>query len=150
MAIRDVFKVSRKTFFNPRAWLGYDSIKDQTRTISSFIKDAATVQQPEHKETFEQALQRLNLNEETIKVAARNYYYYALFFLALAILDFLYGFYLLFSEGSILGFILALAVCALLLAQAFRNHFWYFQIKSRRLGCTFQEWRDAIMGKTSW
>ena len=27
MAIRDALKVSRKTFFNPRAWLNYDEFK---------------------------------------------------------------------------------------------------------------------------
>jgi len=147
MAIKDVFKVSRKTFINPREWLGYDSLKGQTQTIRSFIKDAATVQKPERTETFQEALSRLDIKDEELKSTAKTYLTYAFIFLGLAIVDFSYGLYLLFHHGAFLGLVLSLAVCALLLAQAFRYHFWFFQIKSRRLGCTVQEWRDDLLGK---
>jgi len=33
MALKDVVKVSRKTFFNPRAWVGYDQVKTSTLTF---------------------------------------------------------------------------------------------------------------------
>lgn len=147
MAIRDVFKVSRKTFINPRAWLGVDSLKEQTRTIGTFVKDAVKIRKPEITETFDEALQRLDMKEADTKKTARIYLSYALVFLALAVLDFFYGLYLVFHHGTFLGLVLALAVCALLLAQAFRYHFWYFQIRSHRLGCTVQEWREFVLGK---
>lgn len=147
MAIKDVLKVSRKTFFNPRAWLGYDSLKEQTQTIQSFVKDAATIRKPEVTETFEEALKRLDLKKEDLKSTERTYLSYALLFLVLAVIDFLWGFYLLFHHGAFLGLVLALAVFALLLAQAFRYHFWVFQIRQQKLGCTFEEWRDSLLGK---
>ena len=147
MTIKDVFKVSRKTFFNPREWLGYDSLKEQTQTIQSFVKEAATVRKPERTETFDEALQRLDMKEEELPGIATKYLCYALFFLGLAIVDFIYGIYLLFHHGAFLGMVLAFAVCALLLAQAFRYHFWFFQIQNRKLGCTFEEWRDSILRK---
>lgn len=143
MAVKDVFKVSRKTFFNPRAWLGYDALKDQTRTIWTIAKDAAAVPQPEHVETFEEAMVRLNIKEEDLKGIARDYFFYALFFLGLAVADFIYGLYLLFHHHAFLGLVLALAVCAFILVQAFRYHFWHFQIKNRKLGCTFEEWKSG-------
>lgn len=141
MGIKDVLKVSRKTFFNPRAWLGYDYLRDQTRYIWSSLKEVSTPRQAEYTETFEEAMQRLKLNEKQIKARAKLYFYYVLFFLILSVSDFLYGFYLLFHHGAFLGLVLAFAVCALLLAQAFKYHFWYFQIKHRKLGCTLKEWR---------
>ncbi len=145
MAIRDAFKVSFKTFFNPRAWLGYDSLKEQTRTIKTILKTATTVQKPETAESFDEAMQRLDMTENDVRVTSRIYLCYTFIFLVLAVLDFIYGCYLLFHHGTFLGMVLALAVCALLLAQAFRYHFWYFQIKSRRLGCTIQEWRQSLL-----
>ena len=147
MAIRDIFKVSRKTFFNPREWLGYDSLKNQTQTIRSFVKNAATVRKPERTETFDEALQRLDLKEADLRVTAKKYLRYAFLFLSLAILDFIYGLYLIFHHGAFLGLVLALAICILLLAQAFRYHFWFFQIQNRKLGCTFDEWRESLLSK---
>jgi intracellular multiplication protein IcmV len=144
MAIRDALKVSRKTFFNPRAWLGYDALKDQTETITSFIKGATTVQRPDITETYDEAMQRLDLTEADVRTTARLYLIYAISFLVLAVCDFFYGLYLLFHHGAFLGLVLSLAVFALLIAQAFRYHFWYFQIQSRKLGCTIDEWRDYL------
>ena len=144
MAIKDVLKVSRKTFFNPKAWLGFDSLKDQTNLIKSFVKDATAVQKPAITETYKEAMKRLDLKEEDVRITGKLYLSYAIFFLVLAICDFFYGLYLLFHHGAFLGLVLSLAVCALLLVQAFRYHFWYFQIKSRRLGCTIEEWRAYL------
>ena len=53
-----------------------------------------------------------------------------------------FSLYLLFS-GFLLSCLLAIAVSILSLSQAFRYHFWYFQIKHRKLGCTFEEWREG-------
>lgn len=142
MAVKDVFKVSRKTFFNPKAWIGYDLLKDQTRTIWSFVKTAtATAAPPENPETFEEAMQRLELSEADVQSTANRYLTYACCFIALTAVNFMYAVYLLFHHKAFLGLVLGLAVCALLLAQAFRYHFWYFQIKNRKLGCTIEEWR---------
>lgn len=147
MAIKDVFKVSRKTFFNPRAWLGYDSLKDQTQTIGSFIKGAAQIQRPETTETYEEALKRLDLKEEDVATTGKIYLTYAIIFSILAVIDLVYGLYLLFHHGTFLGLVLSLGVFALLVAQVFRYHFWYFQIQSRRLGCTVEEWREYVRSK---
>jgi intracellular multiplication protein IcmV len=144
MAVKDALKVSRKTFFNPRAWLGYDSLKDQTRTIWTFVRAATTTATPpENPETFEEAMERLNLTEDSLQTVASRYLAYAAFFVALTGVNLIYAIYLLFHHKAFLGLILGLAVCALLLAQAFRYHFWYFQIANRKLGCTLEEWRTG-------
>jgi intracellular multiplication protein IcmV len=49
--------------------------------------------------------------------------------------------YFVAAHYSLAGFFLLLTVTALLFANAFRFHFWAFQISQRKLGCTLAEWR---------
>ena len=141
MGVKDIFKVSRKTFFNPREWIGFDLLKDQSKTIWSFFRSVTVPMQPERTESFKEAMARLNVSEQDLEPLAKRFFLYALFFLGLTILNAIYGFYLLLHHHAFLGLVLAIAVCGLLLAQAFKYHFWYFQIKNRKLGCTIGEWR---------
>lgn len=145
MALKDIVKVNRKTFFNPSAWLGYDFLKAQTLYLYGFMKNVIVRPDitPEREESFDEAVKRLNLTEQSINETKQSYFVYAMGFLVLALMTFLFGFYLLFAQGTWAGWILSLAVTALLLSQAFRFHFWYFQIKYRKLGCTFEEWKQG-------
>ncbi|RDI41686.1 type IVB secretion system protein IcmV [Aquicella lusitana] len=141
MAIWRIFKVSRKTFVDPGSWVGSDSIKEQNQTIWSILKDIfVSPEAPVKKETFEEAAKRLELTEEDIKQARANYYFYAILFAVLGAATALFSLYLLFFHLSFYGLLLAAAASGLFFAQAFRFHFWYFQIKHRKLGCTFDEW----------
>src|SRR3982751_744496 len=75
-------KVSRKTFFNPRAWLGYDLLKEQTQTIVSLAKRIFIFEKPAeiHDESFTQALKRLKLTESAVQRLSKSYFEYAIFF----------------------------------------------------------------------
>jgi intracellular multiplication protein IcmV len=42
--------------------------------------------------------------------------------------------------------VMCLMVSLVAFANAFRAHFWYFQTKQRKLGCTIQEWLNAGVG----
>lgn len=142
MAIKDIFTINRRTFFDPRAWLNYDELKRQTLYLYDLIKPIfAKPTPPEITETFEEAVKRQELTEEDVLEAKKIYFFYALLFFILGIFSFLFGFYLLIVHYSIAGWFLSFAITGLFLAQAFRFHFWYFQIKFRKLGCTFAEWR---------
>lgn len=141
MAIKDVFKVSRKTFFNPRSWLGYDQLKSNTQLVWSVIKDLITPAKADITETFEEAMHRLNVTEADLNNKAQVFFSYAILFVLFAAISLLFGCYYLFHHKALLGCLLSLAVTALFLSQAFRYHFWYFQIKHRKLGCSFEEWR---------
>jgi intracellular multiplication protein IcmV len=143
MPVKDVFKVSRKTFFNPRAWLGYDELKNQTKTIWDTLRALFTSSKPQRQETFEQAMQRLQLSEKDIKEKQATYLNYAIAFIILAVCSFLSSFYYLIHHHTFSGMILGFAVTTLFATQAFRFHFWYFQIKHRKLGCTYKEWRQG-------
>lgn len=147
MAVKDVLKVSRKTFFNPSGWIGYDFIRFQHRYIWDTIKGLFTVQKPEREETFEQAMQRLKLTESDVTFLMGRYRTFALLFVICSLLSFLNAFFILFYYGKIMGWLLGMAVTGLFASQAFRYDFWSFQLRSRRLGVTFKEWQESILGK---
>lgn len=140
MAVKDVFKVSRKTFFNPRAWLGFDLLVSQFQTTWALVRGLFTVDAPARTETFEEAMKRLNVDEAAVQESSKNYLFYSVAFFLLGAAAFIYAFYLLILYTTFTGWLLGLAVSALFLAQAFRFNFWHFQIKYRKLGCTFAEW----------
>jgi intracellular multiplication protein IcmV len=146
MAIRDVVKVSRKTFFNPRAWVGADELKYQFSTIVSILKDLFSTPLPAREETFEQALVRLNIAEEDLDNLKKRYWHFCLFFVLCFFIAFAYAFFLLFAHHSLIAFLLALAVSLFFVGQAFRFHFWQYQLQVRRLGVTFAEWKNAMLG----
>lgn len=148
MAVKDIFKITRKTFFNPLGWLGYSELKNYNRIIWSNLKELATPAKPGRTESFEEAMQRLNVTETDIQKTSENYLFYAIIFVGIAALAFAVGFILLIRYHTFSGFILAIACTAILLAFAFRFHFWHFQIKQRKLGCTFDEWwKGAVTSK---
>lgn len=141
MAIWQIFKVNRKTFFNPKAWLDVDQFKESNRTIVDSVRGLFTTETPERTETFEEAMVRLGLSEHDIDDARQNYQAFTWFFVALGVCVIIFGFYLLFFHHTISGFCLAMSAAALFFGQAYRYSFWHFQIKNKKLGCTFEEWR---------
>jgi intracellular multiplication protein IcmV len=143
MALKDVVKLNRKTFVNPRGWLGYDLLKTQTLMLWDILKNAFTPAKPTRSETFEQAMQRLKLTEADVQESKESYFSYAIGFVILACVSLAASFYYLIQHGTFAGFLLGIATTGLFLAQAFRFHFWYFQIKHKKLGCTFDEWRKG-------
>ena len=144
MAVKDIFKISRKTFVDPKAWLGYDVLKDNTKTFWAFFKAVFFPETPkaERKETFEEAVARLELTEENIQNIDKNYVLFAFIFGVAGLGLFIFALFLLF-DAAFLGCLLALSGAAILLSKAFKFHFWHFQIKHRKLGCTFDEWRSG-------
>jgi len=146
MAIRDIFKISRKTFFNPTAWIGYEYLKTEHNTIKSTVKNLFVIDKPTRKETFAAAIKRLDLTEERVQQIATTYRIYAILFAVIGFVVFFYAFYLLFRYSSIPSWFLGLAASALFFSQAFRYDFWAFQMRRRKLGVTFKEWKQHILG----
>lgn len=143
MSALDPLKITRKTFFNPSAWLGYEQLKLHTSSLFGTLKAIFTVPTPTRQETFEEAMERQGLTEEDLADQEKTYYTYAMLFVLIGALVFIYGFYLL-ARSSLGGWMLAMACTSLFYAQAFKYHFYYFQIKQRKLGCTFAEWKHWL------
>lgn len=147
MAFWQIFKISRKTFFDPKSWLGYNSLAENSRSLWGTLRFLFISPAAGPAETFEEAKERLGLSDKAIRQIAQTYRYYAYGFALLGFLVFIFSFYLLFYHGTLQGWLLALAASALFFSQAFRYHFWFFQIKQHKLGYTVREWWNAIKRK---
>lgn len=139
--IKNALKVNRKTFLDPRSWLGVDYLANQTELLVNLLKAGFSPPGQGTSETFQEAIQRYHLTEEDIKKLKFNYFIYSIVFLIFAGLTVVFSFYLLISYSTFAGFVLGLATSALLVTMAFWYHFWYFQIEHRKLGCSFSEWK---------
>ncbi|KTC87411.1 MULTISPECIES: type IVB secretion system protein IcmV [Legionella] len=132
--------------FNVRSWIDFDRTKSFTLYLVNGFKKMFVPQKNDSGETFEEAVSRLNLSETELQDRKSALYRLSLLMSAAAILIFGYAIYHVFY-GSYRAVIISLVVMLIALALAFRYHFWYFQIKERKLGCTMLEWyRKGLLG----
>ncbi len=125
------------------SWMGFKQIAGLSAGIIGNLKQAFGVKkEADHAETFDQAVARLQLTEEAIAAQGKNFLRLTLIFalIGLAILG--YAIFLLW-DGLIAGGCLAIILAVLSFANGFRYHFWYFQVKHCKLGCTVREWWDT-------
>lgn len=144
MAIRGILKT-----FLPSGWLygEVEDLKDQNKSLYRILKSLFTKDTPVREESFADAMVRLNLTEEYVKRTAATYHIYAILFFILGLAIFTYGFYVLFAHSTLSGWLLSMAASGLCLAQAFRFDFWSYQMRVRKLGVSFNEWLESVVGK---
>src|ERR1700761_8496659 len=99
--IRQVFKVSGKTFFNPAGWLDLDNVADQNKSLFGILKNIFLMPATGRRESFQEAMTRLGVNEADLPKIQNNYRFYALLFVTLGIALIIYSFYLLIHHGTI-------------------------------------------------
>jgi intracellular multiplication protein IcmV len=116
------------------------------KTVGSFFtytKDLAkkTLVPPKatYSETFEEAAARLHMTEEKIKEQERKFIVQAIWFFIFALPVLGYSVYMAY-RGLVYPAFISFIIAIMLFAHAFRAHFWAFQIKHRKLGCSFSEW----------
>jgi intracellular multiplication protein IcmV len=144
--VKDIFSVSRKTFFNPSAWVGYRNVAGYTTLLYTTLKTIFSTPVPQREETFEQAMKRLQLTEEDVVTGISKYRAYAVAFVICGLASLLYGFFLLFKYGTFIGWLLAMAMTALFCSQAFQYDFWSFQMRKRKLGLTSSDYFNETFG----
>jgi intracellular multiplication protein IcmV len=138
-----------KPAVNVTAWLDTTRISETASYIAGFAKRTFTPVKPTTTETFAQAMTRFGLTEADIaqrKIEFRRLLWVSLFiFICIAG----YAIYLFFQTYVRAGLICSL-VSLIALVQAIRYHFWLFQIKKRKLGCTLKEWfKQGILGQSA-
>ncbi len=149
MQVPRIVTATVKRMIDVPTWIGYKEIVETTKSIGQLIKDTFTPQKSERTETFEEALKRLNLTEKDVKQRIKTFTFLSIFWLLIAIFVLGYGVYMA-DIGSWLSFIASFSISLVCLTQAFRFHFWLYQMKQRRLGCTFREWLNAnVIGDKS-
>lgn len=132
--------------FNVRAWIDFDRIKSFTLYLANGFKKMFVPQKNVQGESFQEAMTRLNLSEKELNERQSALYRLSLLMCAAALFIFAYAVYHILY-GSYKAVIISIVVMLIALVLAFRYHFWYFQIKERKLGCTMQEWyRKGLMG----
>ena len=138
-----------KPFVNFPAWLGWKQIAVTGRQIYSLAKDLTQKNKKEAmlQETFAQAMQRLNLTDVDVAKNCRTHLNLAIFYLICAVALFIYTIYLFGWHDYLIAPVVSLVLTILMLAFAYREHFWYFQMKKHKLGCSFKEWKAFILNR---
>lgn len=135
-----------KGVFNVRYWSDWDRTKRGSVWLVDTLKKFFVIQEPTEVETFPQAMQRLKISNEDIEKRKRFLFGLAIFMATVAILLFGYAVYHLYYL-NIAAFIISLVVMGIALVLAFRYHFWYYQLKVKKLGCSVREWfTNGLMG----
>ena len=129
----------RKPFFNVRGWMGWDGIVQGGSAIKTLAISLFVPAQSTRTESFEEALMRLQLTEEDVIKKQKYFQWLFILFFIATIGLFTYAIVMFFMHAYAAS-LASFGLTALLLAQTFRNHFWWFQMKRRKLGCSIKEW----------
>lgn len=131
-----------KPFVNFPRWMNLGQLRDDGRAILKSIQDLKVHRPPVRKETFDEAMTRLHLTEDDIQKRIKNCLLLSILYYSCALIFLIYTIYMV-VHGH-LGLIIGFLITALMLVFAYREHFWYFQLKTRTLGNTFHNWLSYI------
>lgn len=150
MAKKGVVRGFFGSLINIRKWSSYDAVKDNATLLTRTVKD---LYRPERNgaakvESFAAAAQRLQLSESDIKKRMHYFLYYAVIYLLVAISLLAYTIYLTMVSTAVLAILGCFVLTILMLVYSFREHFWYMQMKKRKLGCTVKEWVAFVLRRT--
>lgn len=136
------------SILNVRRWFDWERMRAFTLYLGNGFKRLFVPQKaPTDGESFSEAVKLLNLSDESILTKQKSLFRLSILMVLAAVLIFVYAGYQLFY-GSIKAFLVSIIVTMIALVLAFRYHFWYFQMKNRKLGCTFNEWyRQGLLGE---
>ena len=124
-----------------RILLDVDRNKNFFMYMMQSLKKMVSPHETDVPETFQQAVVRLNLTDESLRKQKASLLGLCFLMCFFGLCVFIYAIYLLFL-GKWLASLISLVVMSLSYVLAFRYHFWYFQITQKKLGCTFKEWRN--------
>ena len=135
-----------KQVFNFRYWFDLDRVKAFTSYLVEGFQKMFVPQVAKKTETFDSAVKRMKLNPDELAAKQTALLRLSLLMCAVAGLIFGYAVYQ-FYYSAYKAVLISLVLMLIALVLAFRYHFWYFQIKERKLGCSLYEWyRQGIKG----
>lgn len=139
--VRGIGKLA-KPFVNFPQWMGWGQISSAGKTIKETGQSLFEKPKANRQESFEQAVARMHLSEKDLQQRMQTFLRMTMIYGAFALALFAYVIYLVITAHFAAAF-LSLILTVLALTLAFRQHFWYFQIKQRKLGCTVKEWFNS-------
>ncbi len=134
-------KVLFDKYFDYKSWVDYNRTREITYYFLNIFRKFFIPQKinKEDIKPFDDVIKEMGITEEdlskkfiTFKRMYRVMLFSALFFYVYSLYQLLYG--------GILSVMVSVVLAFVCLALAFRYHFWYFQVKKRKLGCTIKEW----------
>lgn len=135
-----------KNILNIRYWLDLERIKQFTLYLFNGFKNMFVPQAKAQGESFEEAVKTLHLSEQDLELKKKGLLRLSLIMLVIACTLLAYGVYQLYY-GAYRAMLLSLVVFLIAIVLAFRYHFWYFQMKQQKLGCTLREWyKHGLLG----
>ena len=133
--------------FNVRAWFDWDRVKSFTLFLMDGLKRLFIVQEHVQSDSFNEVQKQFKLTDADLLLKQKALWRLSMIMLTVAFLIFSYAMYH-FMFGALRAGMVSLVVMMIALVLAFRYHFWYFQIKKQKLGCTFKEWyRQGFLGE---
>jgi intracellular multiplication protein IcmV len=137
----------KKPRINYRKWMDYDRIKSSGKAMADFISSLGVGLKPVEPETLQEAKERLHLSDLIIEQRKRDFFRLFLIILLVSACTFAYSLYLLLTRAY-LGALVGTSVFLVTIGLCFRYHFWYIQLKHRKLGLSFREWwKIGILGR---
>lgn len=135
------------SIFNVRAWFDWDRVRAFTLYLVTGFKKLFVPQKPQQVDSFKEVSKKMDLNDESLSKKEQALLRLSILMLSFACIILGYAGYQLFY-GSIKAFLVSFVLTLIALTLAFRYHFWYYQIRHRKLGCTFDEWfRQGLLGE---
>lgn len=123
-------------------WMSLSSLKDSFDKTSSILSGLVIPENAKRKETFQESLVRLGITEADLEQRKKEFFRLVVIYTLIGLSIIFYGIYMAIQQHFAAGLI---SICLSLFAfgQAFRFHFWLFQVQHRKLGCTLKEWLNS-------
>ena len=128
------------------SWLDVNRLKGFMRYIVGLFNRLFILKPQAAEESFDEAKKRLKMTDKALLARQTALFRVSLLMLFFAGLLFCYMVYQMLY-GSVLGVGLSLIVMTIALSLFFRYHFWYFQLKTKQLGCSWKIWlSEGLLG----
>jgi len=136
-----------KPFIAVRTWTDADHHIETGRNLKAVFKRLFTPAKAEREESFQQAMDRLDIEDKDLRTRLKEFLFLVAVFLIVAMLLFIYTVHLV-MQLHFRAAAMALGATFLSLSLAIRYDFWRFQIKQQKLGCTLREWfSKGLLGR---
>lgn len=133
--------------FKIKYWSDADRVKSFFDYIKNLFQRLFVIQPKEAKESFEKVQARLNLTDEQVVSKQRSLFRLSILMCVFAFSMLGYTAYQCI-HGYFFAIVLSLIVSLLAFSFAFRYHFWYFQIREHKLGCSVRAWfNQGLLGR---
>lgn len=140
-----LFSGTKKVFghvvnFKVHQWVDSNYHKNVFKYLADYTKSVFSKDEKITPETFEQAIDRLQITEVDLANRKKEFTRLFIIFLVISLSLFSYTMFITIKYSNIYSFVLGIGVTVLSLANTFKYHFWLTQINKKKLGLTFKEW----------